>query len=531
MGIPSYFSYIIQNHPTVLRKYSHLVQENICFARLYLDCNSILYDCYRQIPLDCSLIELETLLLEKTAMQIQNYILQLQPHELVYIAFDGVAPTAKMEQQRNRRYKSWFETTIMTKMEDRPKADVYKTTSMFTPGTLFMKKLSIYMKNFFKKKEKKYHTKQIIVTTPDEAGEGEHKLFAHLRDNPTLNPCAIYGLDADLMMLSICNLQYCSQIYIFRESPQFAKTILAKTNFDCLSEDEPLFIDMGIMSRSISAEMQCEAPHNFRMFDYVFLCFFLGNDFLPHFPSLNIRTLGISALLDSYQKVIGSTHERYLLAKHSTGFQIQWKEVYRLIRDLASKEESLWKQEYAIRSKWDKKPAMLQLKKTAKEKVDLFQNTPVMYRKEEKYINPYQEGWESRYYDILFPSNGVEKDSIIRNYLEGIEWVTQYYFNGMVDWSWKYLYHYPPLLKHLEMTISNMKFPILPQKKTKPVSAFTQLQYVLPPIYHHLLPKSAFDLTDISCTGLPLHENGLPNLEFQWAFCRYFWECHVKLPS
>jgi 5'-3' exonuclease len=538
MGIPSFFSYIIKQHSGVL-----VIGSKKPFARLYMDCNSILYDCYHSIPQSEPLDSIESILLERTGIQIEKYIRDIHPSQLVYIAFDGVAPVAKMEQQRTRRYKSWFETVLTNKIEQNPQhvADCTKTTSMFTPGTAFMEKLSRYMKTKFLGRESKYGVEQIIVATPDEPGEGEHKLYTHLRQHPTDEPCAIYGLDADLMMLSLFHISYCANMYIFREAPQFAQVLLLNNN--TIDKNEPIFIDVAKLGRSISHEMRCGDPDPHRMHDYVFLCFLLGNDFLPHFPSLNIRTSGITVLLDTYRAVIGNKKGCFIVAK-TTPPQIQWREFSHLVTELAKHEKDYICQEYAVRKRWDKIPPQLQPKKTPKMRLDLFQNTPVLYREKERFINPHEKGWEERYYQTLFAGcDNVHieterkidyiKQNVSVNYLEGLEWVFRYYLLGEVDWEWKYEYHYPPLLKDLCPFIPrhNSFFRFLPEKETRPVSAHAQLAYVLPPIYHHLLPvhllkeeyKQYYD-------GYTLNHDGLPVLDFEWSFCRYFWESHIHLP-
>ena len=93
--------------------------------------------------------------------------------DIVFIAFDGVAPLAKLEQQRNRRYKSQFTSDVLSTISV-SNEQKWNTTAI-TPGTAFMEKLDKKVSLFFKK------YKNVIVSGSNIPGEGEHKIFTHLR--------------------------------------------------------------------------------------------------------------------------------------------------------------------------------------------------------------------------------------------------------------------------------------------------------------------------------------------------------------
>ena len=164
MGIPSYFSQVIKNYPSIVRNLKQHRQNKTHFHNLYMDCNSIIYDAVRSTN-----TKDPASLIRQVISNIEAYIIKINPSNTVIIAFDGVAPFAKMNQQKTRRYKSAF----MAKVEKTSQSEW--STSNITPGTQFMSELSKQMLVAFSKTETKYNVNKMIVTGSDETGEGEHK--------------------------------------------------------------------------------------------------------------------------------------------------------------------------------------------------------------------------------------------------------------------------------------------------------------------------------------------------------------------
>ena len=494
MGIPSYFSQIIRKYASILRNSSHFDSNENKLTHLYMDCNSIVYDAYHHLSGEYDKDnegEFEKKIIHETARRIDQYITQINPTDVVYISFDGDAPAAKMDQQRNRRYKSMFLANI--KYDENEEVPVVWDTCSITPGTDFMKKLNNYIYYFFGCSEMKYNVNQVIISCSDKPGEGEHKLYSHIRKNDVQHAnIAVYGLDADLIMLSIFHLKYCKRIYVCREAPEFLKSSIPVDIRN--DKNESYFLDINCLAESILIEMDCVESTQLRMNDYVFMCFFLGNDFLPHFVALNIRTHGMDVLIDVYRKHIGNYPDRSLIS--SENHEIQWKYVKLFLTELAKLEHSLIKTEYLNREKFDKRRFP---ETTKKDREDLVLNAPVIYRQTEKYICPTEEGWEARYYKMLFPENVDVRDVCI-NYLEGLEWVYKYYTEDCKHWDWRYRYNSSALLCSVCSMCSMCGVLWCSSSGSVSLCSGRSLS-VLP-------------LRSVLCSGL----------SFEWSYSRYFWE-------
>lgn len=494
MGIPAYFAKTIRSYRKIIKD----VEKHPDF--LYMDANSIIYQVYydvlgkleQQIQ---STTSIEDALYQGVFLEIKQYIETIKPSSMVYIAFDGVAPFAKMKQQRTRRFKSSYLRHLNNKQE------LWNTTNI-TVGTCFMNALKENLEKQFKATTM-YSSLNIIIDSSDEEGEGEQKIMKHIRSLDSKKKIYIYGLDADLIILALRHIEYQPQLYLVREMYKGKK-------LTCV--DIPLLRLFILKTMTEEKDVSVIRNANEIIQDYVCLSFFLGNDFMPHFPSLCIRSNGIDILMRCYKKVIYS--RKRTLCSHE---QIQWNMMKALIKELAKNEE------YYIR------------KETHERNEKSCDRFPLLqYRQEEHIIDVHTSGWESRYYQYLFHSKADESfiQNVCTNYIEGLQWNYYYYFkDDCPSPTWYYKYNYPPLLsdllEHMPDFQTNMLASYTSQDEsylqlTKGQRSSVQLHYVLPKSCYSSIPES-YRKEDVC------YEDGQKDdpCSFIWAYCTYFWESHL----
>lgn len=580
MGIPSYFSHIVNKYRKIIKSMETLLHVN----NLYMDCNSLIYDAVKNNPTyeKGRNKEYERELIVAVCNKIDYYVGLLNPRDRVFVAFDGVAPVAKLSQQRDRRYKSWYTGQIQRDID----GNLYKetwNTSAITPGTKFMKDLNESVVDYFLKKNSNNATScklEYIVSTSSVCGEGEHKIFEYMRKHPEYHNAPdivtlVYGLDADLIMLTLNHLHISKNLYLFRDTPEFIKSLDST-----LDANKDYLLDIPELAESIvkyihnyddvreagetkkiveNKEMKSidESVHTNRIKDYIFMCFLLGNDFLPHFPAVNIRTVGIDIILNVYRETLGKTN-KFLI----NDMKIQWKNFGEFIKNIADREDDLMIDEHKRRDKAAKrfgssgggggynnmhgrngrndknqfintnKPTILGstdevLGVDDIKKMDDLLMLPMKDRSVEKYINPFEKDWEYRYYKALFNLEITDerRRQISVNYLEGLEWTFYYYIQGCIDWRWCYNYHYAPLFKDLVKYIPQIDTQFITPSQHKSIEDLVQLCYVLPKANLNLLP---IEVNVVLFQRLE-HLYG-DDYEFKWAYCKYFWESHADLP-
>ncbi len=453
MGIPSYFTHIIRKYPKIITQFQHVVYN------FYLDSNSIIYDAVASM--DKHTVDFERVLIQLVCQKIDHYLTMVKPTRVI-IAFDGVPPMAKIKQQRERRYKGLITQHMMGESSG-------WNTIQITPGTTFMKQLNQGLRTHFKEYDQRFAF--FKLSTSEESGEGEHKIFEHIRSFPEEHQnkeTMVYGLDSDLIVLSLHHLRY-GNIRLLREAPAFM-----------VDSKEPQVLEV----RQLAEGIQTIVP----LHDYVMLTLFLGNDFMPHFPALNLRSNGMEILLKCYQRV-----NLPLFCD-----KVIWENVRTFLETVSEYEKESMVKNHLFRKRF--MPDTSTLEKQVN-------NIPMVQMEKELYINPTQPGWEKRYYETLCPK---EVPTVCRHFVHMLEWNMLYYTTGCPNWSIYYPLAYPPLLCDLKNHI-----PVTSTLEYNE-SKWTEnelLRFVLPSTYHRFI-EGGVDT-----------ETPLPKLE--WSYCRYLWESHV----
>lgn len=319
---------------------------------LYLDFNGIVHPCSHpeNKPPPANESEMMMAIFEYT----ERVVNMVRPRRLLYIAIDGVAPRAKMNQQRARRFRSAMdakendekkaELQVLLRQqrasrgEPENEEEVIKKTwdsNVITPGTPFMFILAQSIRFWCQWKlntDPAWAELKVIISDASVPGEGEHKIMQFIRSqrsDPEYDPNSrhvMYGLDADLIMLGIATHE--PHFRVLREDvftqdtkPNACRLCGQPGHFaaNCrgtakeksgefdekgkIPDRKPfVFLHVPILREYLGAEMYVPGQ-TFRfdleraLDDWVFMCFFVGNDFLPHLPSLDIHEDGIDKLI------------------------------------------------------------------------------------------------------------------------------------------------------------------------------------------------------------------------------------------
>ncbi|KAI0303658.1 exonuclease II [Multifurca ochricompacta] len=304
---------------------SQLIEENSIpeFDNLYLDFNGIIHTCSHPNDEDAHFRMSEEQIYTSIFAYVDHLFGKIKPKKLFFMAVDGVAPRAKMNQQRSRRFRTAKEAREVRENAERkgeklPEEKAFDSNCI-TPGTPFMVKLSEQLRYFVNKKiseDANWREVQVVLSGHEVPGEGEHKIMEYIRlskaqpgYNPNVRHC-LYGLDADLIMLGL--LSHDPHFCLLREEVKFGPSARKKNNGGVESINfyllhlsllrEYLDLEFRDVRRSLPFEYNLEHIID----DFIVLAVFVGNDFLPHLPDLHIHENGLERLFDVYMKVLPS---------------------------------------------------------------------------------------------------------------------------------------------------------------------------------------------------------------------------------
>lgn len=449
MGVPGFYRWITQRYPLIRRRMNDVARPRI--DNFYVDFNCIIYNALRLVDTSVSMDQL----FDETCRYLDLLVQIIQPQSVLFIAVDGPAPFAKCSQQRSRRF--------VAARDRRPGG--FDSTSI-SVGTEFMESLHQVLLSYFEEKTKTDQTwkkPQLIYSSHRVPGEGEHKFFNYFREqrksarwNPNATHC-VYSPDADLIFLCLQTRE--KYFYIMREWECWIgpheNVGNGKLNKLRASESDFELLHLTLIRDYLLLDFEGTKDVNRLIDDFAAFSYFIGNDFIPHFPDVNIQSF--EEVVNAYQASVLAKNQ-YIIENGAFNKPVFKNLLLEIIKRFScSKQNNNNKQ---------------------KQK-NAFDFT----------VNPEQKSLE--YLKLKYPEE-MDQDpeefqkKLCFAVLDSFEWVLQYYTKGCPSWTWCYQYFYaPPLVtiaKFCEQHISSFTLD-------RPPFPFEQLLCILPPQSSNLLPE------------------------------------------
>jgi 5'-3' exonuclease len=515
MGIPSYYKKLCDRIPGLLSK----VRKGTQPSHLWIDFNCMVYHCLRRPGAkpyqgESTRLEWENHLIQDVCHYLQKIVKLVAPKEQVFIGVDGVVPMAKMRQQRLRRFKSQWVAAEEKRLGKVSAESERWDTNAITPGTAFMDRLGEALRAL------RGGGIKYVVSTADEPGEGEHKAMRALRACTDKQSHVIYGLDADLILLSL--LQPVKEMWLFREAVECGEVQYVD------NEEEYRYFGIHTLR-----DVLCKGQNKDYLLDYCMAMAFVGNDFLPHGMSLKLKDGGHDILLQCLQEV--RAKEGPLIRPATEHLDAIWNfdALTACIEWFATREEA-WVQKHCvgkIRSRHQPARGTTSLELA----MDEWNKTPLRAceelalvgsigkNEEGKLAVQLRENWKQVYRERWLGQSNME--IIVRTYLEGLDWILQYYTGKNVDVEWCYPWFLPPLWTDMVDWIAIWDFPLAPRHRTTFVNPQEQLSLVLPLASWGLVrEKTLRDLPRIAPQLWP------STFQLFTAGHIHMWECEAQIP-
>ena len=330
MGVPKFYRWLSERYPLINQAIdeSTLIPE---VDNLYLDMNGIIHGATHGNEGVSKKVTTKEVMLAMVAY-IDSMVKLTKPREVLFMAIDGVAPRAKMNQQRSRRFRSARDMeearAAAAERGEQFADDEVFDSNCITPGTEFMTEISTHLRYFIRRKmsdDPLWGRLAIVFSGHEVPGEGEHKIVDYIRAakmapgyNANTRHC-MAGLDADLIMLALATHE--PHFMLLREQVDFqafkANKYGTKTATRSTGETKWQLLHVGLLREYLEIDMRPPQPLSLAagggaagfaydgervIDDFVLMMALCGNDFLPHLPSLDIGEGAVDTLLRTYRE-------------------------------------------------------------------------------------------------------------------------------------------------------------------------------------------------------------------------------------